>query len=169
MRTIRITILVVLAAIFLSGCGGTKIDLMDYVDVTFKGINGRAKAIIHENWVDFEEAIVDDSEIDYEHIFLLLKLEESIDFSLDKSEGLSNGETVILSVTWDKDVAKSCGFKFVGKDKKIKISELADRVEVDLMDFAEVEYSGVHGKAEAVLKIFIMCLSTPPTFRARNI
>ena len=118
MKAVRITILAVISIILLAGCGNNKakeIDLMDYVGVIYKGYNGKATASISDSLYDFEDIIMADSESEFEFIKKASALPDTINFSLNKKEGLSNGDTIILTVTWDEGIAKEHGYKFIGQ------------------------------------------------------
>ena len=93
-----------LSAVLLTACGSTKINLNDYVVVTYDGYEtvGKARAD-----VDVEKMISDHPEAfnlkgtpsELEKAAVEVALDGSIRGSLDKSDGLKNGDTV--NWTWN--------------------------------------------------------------------
>ena len=59
----------------------------------------------------------------------------SVSCSLDKTEGLSNGDEVTVTVTWNREKADECGLKMIGEEKKtVTVEGLKERVEIDPFD-----------------------------------
>lgn len=73
----------------------------------------------------------------------LLMLVSSIQYAAEPNENLSNGDTVVLSVTWDADIADEYGLKFKGNSREVPVAELKDAQAVDLFAGIEIDYSGV--------------------------
>lgn len=95
----------------LTGCGSTKIDLMEYAAVSFDGINGQGTATCHVDTVSLEQDLAgnDDGEIsadELEELGWITQFERTLSCQMDKETGLSNGDTVTVSVTRDEDFAK---------------------------------------------------------------
>ena len=106
--------LLVTAAIGLSGCGATTIDLQDYLTYEFTGVNGygeidyriQSDSMVDNNLDAFGISGDSDAEI-------LSSIDTYMDVanlhgSWDRKENLSNGDNVIF--TWDEDtVHTECG------------------------------------------------------------
>ena len=117
-------------AIVVSGCGAKahpKIDtkdgitnILDYVTVEFNGKNGEGTAFVNVDYdgletemVGGEEKISSMNEVeDLSEITKYINAVSSISFSIDKNTGLSNGDSVIVSVTYDTTAAQSAGVVF---------------------------------------------------------
>jgi hypothetical protein len=139
----------------------SKIDLADYTEVSFSGYDTYGKATIQFD----EEALLTDLEKkaknikkssdvdleDYDWSDLMsdiggltgyYELCEDLDWTLDKDSNLSNGDEVTVSYTFNNDVAKKYGIKFVGKDKTFEVSGLEEIREVDPFADVTVDFSG---------------------------
>lgn len=134
-------ILTVLCMGLLTGCGGSaSIALMDYVTVEFSGVDGRGTAVLNVDHVKMEQDMAGDDDGDIskeelEKIAQFTEFEFSINYELDKTEGLSNGDTVTVTVTYDKDLQKESGVKVKGDtSEKFKVEGLKEPVEVDAFD-----------------------------------
>ncbi len=134
-------ILVVMCVGLLTGCGGSSaISLMDYVTVEFSGVDGNGTATLSVDQVKMEQDMAgdDDGDISKEELDKIAKFTEfefSINYELDKTEGLSNGDTVKVTVTYDEDLQKESGVKVKGDTtKEFKVEGLKEPVEVDAFD-----------------------------------
>ena len=141
----------------LSGCGETTINLNDYVAVEYTGLNTRGEARLDEEAVkDAVEAVL------YENAKKDTNISEALEnvmsacrFSLDKEEGLSNGDTVTVSATINNELCK---------DEKIKLEfeEFTDTVsglkevpiytDEDLFAGLKVDYTGISPAVTAEFK-----------------
>ena len=135
-------ILVVMCVGLLTGCGGSSssVSLMDYATVEFGGVDGSGTATLSVDHVKMEQDMAgdDDGDISKEELEKIAKFTEfefSINYELDKTEGLSNGDTVKVTVTYDKDLQKESGVKVKGDTtKEFKVEGLKEPVEVDAFD-----------------------------------
>ena len=118
-----------IAVLTLTGCGGkdNKIDttdgitnILDYVTVEFDGKNGEGTAFVKVDYdgietemVGGEEKIKDLDEVgDLSELTKYINAVSSISLNIDKNKGLSNGDQVTVSVTYDKSAAESAGVVF---------------------------------------------------------
>ena len=134
-KIIKSTILTVvtvlaLSAAALTGCSSKhnpKIDttdgitnILDYVTVDFSGKNGEGTAYVNVDYdgietemVGGEEKIKEMDEIeDLSSLTKYINAVSSISFNIDKNEGLSNGDQVIVSVSYDNTAAQAAGVNF---------------------------------------------------------
>ena len=125
-----------LSAITLTGCGSknnSKIDttdgitnILDYVTVDFSGKNGEGTAYVNVDYdgietemVGGEEKIKEMDEIeDLSSLTKYINAVSSISFNIDKNEGLSNGDQVIVSVSYDNTAAQAAGVNFGDQSSK---------------------------------------------------
>lgn len=150
------------------------INLDDYVEVTFEGYQENGKAEVS---VDREAVLLDiyknakikglkgkerkqlkNAEI-WSDISMLIynsdfmKLEEIYDekgpkYKLNQSDGLSNGDEVIVSVDYDNTLFKKYGIKFKGSQKSFKVTGLEKAEEYDYFSNIDVIFSGTSPNAE---------------------
>lgn len=156
----------------LAGCGTTEIDLMDYVTVSFSGVNGQGTAVCNVDTVGLEQDLVGDKDgeislDELEKLGWITQFESTLSYQLDQETGLSNGDQVTVSVTCDEDFAKENKVKVSEGKKEFQVEGLKEPVEVDA--FAEdifdtdsgvvLEYTGT--APEASLEIANQCAEEP--------
>ena len=135
-----ITTFALSALILLSGCGaGSKAqidttdgvtNILDYVSVDFNGKNGEGTAYVNVDYdgietemVGGEEKIKELSDVDdLAELTKYINAVSSISFNIDKNTGLSNGDQVIVTVTYDNSAAEAAGVVFW--DQKNKVYEV---------------------------------------------
>ncbi|SEK58644.1 hypothetical protein SAMN04487770_10228 [Butyrivibrio sp. ob235] len=118
------------AALLVAGCGESrqaKIDtndgvtnILDYVTVDFSGKNGEGTAYVNVDYdgietemVGGEEKIKEMNEVDdLAELTKYINAVSSISFSIDKNKELSNGDQVVVSVSYDNTAAEAAGVDF---------------------------------------------------------
>ena len=126
--------------IALTGCGAdkkTQIDttdgitnILDYVTVDFDGKNGEGTAFVNVDYDGMETEMVGGKEKiealdefgDLTELTKYINAVSSISVSIDKNKDLSNGDEVVVSVTYDEMAAESAGVVF--GDEKSKTFEV---------------------------------------------
>ena len=130
---------VILMCLSLTACGGstTKVDLSQYLSVSYTGYNGNGTPRIDFDFADFEYGIMSQwKENDMlEKLSELTAVETTITYAADVSEGLSNGDIITVKITLDKEKAKKYGYSFTGLEKKFTVEGLTEAIEID--PFAE--------------------------------
>jgi hypothetical protein len=143
--------------LIISGCNSSKkIDLSEFAEIKVTGSDGKGSAYVDVDWGSFERAITPAKPTN-DRDFLsslanLFIIESSIEYSVDKSEGLSNGDVVTLIVSWDKDVAKSCRLNFSASKKELIVRGLESLVPIDLFSDIYIEYDGIAPEATAMIR-----------------
>lgn len=134
-------ILSVMSMWLLSGCGSSKsVDLTDYVTVNYSGSDGQGTAAIDYDLTQLELDLIgkEEGEVsteDLEGFTEIVPFEMSIKWELDKSEGLSNGDKVTVTVSYDSDAAKEQNIKVEGDcTKEFEVSGLKEPIELDAFD-----------------------------------
>ena len=164
---VAVLIIYLIMKTFFPGMLAKRVDLNDYMTVTFSGYEGYGKA---ESSFDSDRFISDNmkqvtkrlkkyaNSDDYEMKLLAGLGNEgvrelvsgSIDYSFDKTEGLNSGDTV--TVTWivDDDFEKITGIKLLHEDKEFKVEGLEKVESFDPFEGLEVNFSGIapNGTAE---------------------
>lgn len=154
-------LIVFVVAIVLVVTHKTKINLNDYVTVSFEGYDSYGKASVdfdYDQYYDdlmnasssFKRAYNNDNALslftDY------YKMTESFDYSLDKKEGLSNGDTVTLSFEYDDEAASNFKLKFVGKETEYTVEGLKEVKKIDPFEGVTVKFSGTSPNAYAEIE-----------------
>lgn len=143
----------VLFSLLFFGCSSKKIDLMSFAAVEFSGLDGKGKARLDVDWGEFEKAVLSEKERDSLAAFAkVLELEGSVQYSVNKTDGLSNGDEVVISAEWDKETAKKYKVNFAAKEKKVTVSGLLVPTEIDLFGEVSIEYEGVAPFARAIVR-----------------
>ncbi len=103
-----------------AGCGtsgGKKVNLDNYISVEFSGTDGEGTAHCgFDDWA-LEDDLFGENMTDYEEMRAELIedcLYETVDYELDRTGGLSNGDKVTVTVSYDRDVLDSFGYKVTG-------------------------------------------------------
>ena len=122
--------------IALTGCGAdkkTQIDttdgitnILDYVTVDFNGKNGEGTAFVNVDYDGMETEMVGGKEKieeldelgDLTELTKYINAVSSISVSIDKNKELSNGDEVVVSVTYDETAAESAGVVFGDETSK---------------------------------------------------
>ena len=101
-------------------------NILDYVTVDFNGKNGEGTAYVNVDYngietemVGGEEKVKEMDEVeDLAELTKYINAVSSISFNIDKNEGLSNGDQVIVSVSYDNTAAESAGVNFGEQSSK---------------------------------------------------
>lgn len=149
MKKIKFLVVALLSMLVLSACGAKKVDLTDYVMVTYQGLNGRADANVGISYGELEDIVLQSGNVS---LMQLVLLEDSIKCTADKTENLQNGDSITVSITWDEKLAKECGLKFTGKETKVTVAGLEEGKEVDLFQDIEIDFKGVSPEASASIR-----------------
>ena len=134
-----ITTFALSALLLFSGCGAdgkAAIDttdgvtnILDYVSVDFNGNNGEGTAFVNVDYdgietemVGGEEKIKELSDVeDLAELTKYINAVSSISFTIDKNKELSNGDQVIVTVTYDSSAAEAAGVVFGEQKNKIYV------------------------------------------------
>ena len=129
----------VICVFMLTACGEQEINIPEYVNVEFNGLDGKGTASIIRGNLDsaIEDIIIGDA--DDESVFAKLnmveKIESSVKLELDKDSELSNGDTVTLRISADNEKAKKIGIKFTGiQNQTFTVSGLKEVTKIDPFD-----------------------------------
>lgn len=128
----------------LAGCGGKTVDPFDYVSVEFSGLDGRGQA---KTVVDsaLEEAVLSAAGYkgqDNADVLAYLDLYASFDYELDIDEGLSNGDTVTVSIRKNDAILEKHKLKLSPLSKEFTVEGLREGVPVDLFADLEIVWEG---------------------------
>lgn len=152
-RENRIPLLVLAAMliILLTGCsGGRKLNPTEYVHLELSGLNGKGtgkvvldgEAIIKV--IEEKKDLTTRNREDLEA--LLTDLQK--DFSMSKSEDLSNGDTITVKSDMDKKALKDYGIAIENGSVDLTVEGLIEITEVSLNDYLSSEFTGFEGYGE---------------------
>lgn len=149
----KITTLLTLLTVFLlmlalAGCSKTvSVELAPYMDVQYSGYNGNGTAQFLFDYSQFEYEILSQwgsKDQSFEKLMELTALENTIFCSPASAEGLCNGDTVTVTMTFDEKLAKELGYKLSDLKTTFTVKGLTEPIQLD--PFAE----DVFGKSKAV-------------------
>lgn len=165
-RTICLSLLLMAAAMTLTACGGKSIDLTDYVSIdAVSGADGyghleysfdsysvyqKIAGIDVKNDKDVEALFSEESLLKTEKIWAVL---EGVSVVADKSDNLSNGDKVTLTVSFDNPTNEKLDFELRGGKITYTVEGLADGLPFDPFseDVISVAFTGASGSGEAIV------------------
>lgn len=131
----------------IAGRSNRNVDISDYINVTYTGLESRGKA----TFVVDEDKLYQQLAGDEKNTAILAKMKETIDSVNIEASGnnLSNGDSVTVKVTYDKETAKKADCKFRGLKFSVKVSGLGEGKKIDIFENVEVVVAGVSPEAYA--------------------
>lgn len=140
--------LAILAAFALAN-KATTVDMKDYIQVAFSGMNTAGSADVSVDWTALEEEALGDSQ---NFLGDAILLETALQVQADPLEDLSNGDTVTVTVSCDEATADRMKLKFVNTSLEFPVSGLVDGVEADAFADLEMRFEGIapYGTATVV-------------------
>ena len=145
---VKLTVIMLLIGVMtLTGCSAkTKIDLKEYVNLNVSGADGYG-VICAETDIERLLECIQTGENDEEGLVAALStlgLLEEISYQADKTEGLSNGDEVTISVTYPETLSKHLDVNLApksGSSWTIEVSGLKPPEKVDLFENISLEYN----------------------------
>lgn len=165
-RTICLSLLLMAAAMTLTACGGKSIDLTDYVSIgAVSGADGyghleysfdsysvyqKIAGIDVKNDKAIEALFSEENLLKTEKIWAAL---EGVSVVADKSDNLSNGDKVTLTVSFDNPTNEKLDFELRGGKITYTVEGLADGLPFDPFseDVISVAFIGASGGGEAIV------------------
>lgn len=151
-KHLTLAAVVVLALTCLTGCGKKQIDVMYDLTVEFSGIDGEGRAEIDfENTeLGFVDGLVITGDEKFESLGDLTRLDaiaRTVEFDVDPSEGLSNGDKVTVTATVDSKALKELGYSAKTTSKTYTVEGLTVPTEINAFQDFNVTFTGVSPKA----------------------
>lgn len=153
-------VLLLIIGIVVAGQLKKRVNINDFIEVKFDGYNTGGTATCNLDEEGFARAILKaqgktatDSDIDdfyYDNIKLFN--ENYFDYSIDKSEDLSNGDKVKLEIKSKKELEESLDVNLVFKNKEYKVADLKVAKEIDPFETLDVTFSGTSPSARVNIK-----------------
>ena len=146
-----------IAVLALSACGSkTKIDLTEYVIVDISGVSGYAYAHAYDDNDRLEVLVLGDEDKDSAASWVKLDLLMQIDYDIDKSEYLSNGDTITVTVTYPEELAEALDADVTpksGESWTVEVRGLEELHEYDVFADLDVTFEGVNGYGKPIIQI----------------
>lgn len=146
-------------AVVFTGCGEKKVNLNDYLEVSYSGYDTVGTA---SSRFDIDKMIKDNPEAfgikgdptDTELLAVEIDLDGVIDGSFSKSSELSNGDSI--SYVWDISMTDKLSEKykveFVYEDKEFEVKSLDEVEEFDPFENLSITFSGISPNGSATVK-----------------
>lgn len=122
------------------------LDLKDYVQVTFSGMDTKGSAQVAVDWSALEDAMADAGRGDR---LDAIDLETSVEVNADPTEELTNGDTVTVQLSYDETMADKMKLKLVNTTLTFSVSGLEEGKAADAFADLAISYEGIapHGTA----------------------
>lgn len=150
MKHINKKICMLFAALFavlaLTGCGSkVKINLQEYIHVELYGADGYGDADADMDMLELEALILSACKENESELAQLAKLEllDGIKYKLDKSENLSNGDKITVTVTYPDSLEDALDADITpksGESWTVEVSGLGEADKVDVFEGITLEY-----------------------------
>lgn len=153
-----------LSCLLFTGCNSNTLDMSKYVSVEFSGVNGNGTAKVR---LDEDSFLTDANKIDNSFDGMALLGLELVGFgkiNADKTEGLSNGDTVNVSLVWNNTALEKFKFKMGGPESKnFTVEGLVEPEYFDAFDSGkfnvDTNTKGVHVLYEGISPIAKVSIS----------
>ena len=143
-RLIPIIVATALVMSFLSGCSPTEaISVIADMEITFSGADGYGVAEVENAYTWVEDLNLDTNNDGENDSDVVSEVQSAVTYELDKTEGLSNGDTVTLTVTVDNAVLAEYGYSADNYTNTYTVSGLSEGQNVDIFDGVTLDCSGI--------------------------
>ena len=132
-----------LGCALMSSCGKETFNVTETMELSFSGYNGYGVCTL-ENQYEWTEDVIDwygDSITEREALSAQRELYEVVEYKINESEGLSNGDTVTVTVKISK-TADDYAFALEGKEMTFTVEGLEEIKEVDPFENVSVVFEG---------------------------
>lgn len=134
-RTLILLGALLLSSLLFVGCGKKEtaevFDLSKYMEVRWKGENGKGEAWINFSRLQFQQDMIamlskKEGSNMQDVVLRVGLLEQSLTYTLDKRYGLSNGDTIIMTIQCNDEYVELFGIKVLTGSKKITVTGLGE-------------------------------------------
>ena len=144
---LALVVLAVLGAVILLN-RKTTLDMKDYLQVRYSGMDTVGAADVQLDWMSLDSDALGDSPSFLTDSILL---ESAIRVEAAPTEGLSNGDTVTVTVTCDEATAERYKLKLINTTVDFTVSDLPEGIETDVFADMEVTFEGTAPNGTAVV------------------
>ena len=136
-KTVGVILGIILGSVLLTGCGEETVNLNECVDVKISGIDEKGKAEVEVDYDKMENLLAKAMKIDLDEeniesfgdlgsamddLDTITEAEDCVEFQVEPSENLKNGDKVKVKAVIDEETAKDLKIKF-------KFDEIVKKVE----------------------------------------
>ncbi len=149
-KAMALSAVLAMAAVSFTGCGTKKVNLNNYLDITYSGYDTVGVA---SYTFDMEKCIKENPKAfgvkgeasDNDIMKIALDLDNAVDGKLDKSTELSNGDTInyIWNVNLTESLKEKYPVEFVYEDVSVDISTLDKAEAFDPFANLKITYGGI--------------------------
>lgn len=110
-----------------AGCGKktAAIDLTDYMDVLFRGEDGKGTARADFDYSGFEKAVMEKTGAGEAVLQKLVRFESGLSMAVSPDRELKNGDKVTVTADYSLELAKDAGFTVSGNVKTVTVAGLS--------------------------------------------
>ncbi len=138
--SIPIVLLAVALVIILGRGRKDAFSLTDYVSVDIRGVDGNGRVDVVADKEGLSEYFVNDKTTDIEKYRQFV---ESVSYSADVTEGLSNGDKVRVTVQYDEELAEELDIRTGALERDFKVTGLKNGTLLDAFRELQIITSGV--------------------------
>ena len=139
-----LAIIVIIAVVALAGkLGAKKIDMKDYVTVSFSGYNSVGTAYYDFDRVGLQLDAVNLISPEGNEMSVLNNLLNDVSIRLSATEDLSNGDTVDVTISHNAERLKKIGLKMTNTEFKVKVKDLDKLTKIDAFEDVELQTNGI--------------------------
>lgn len=135
--------------LLLTGCTAEKIDLEEYVTVTYKGLEGTGVPNIYFDTANLENKIFESNDINLfsAEALSISMLVSGISTKASQTSALSNGDEISVNITGVTGLEEKYKLKFTNTQQDYTVYGLSEGTVIDVFQDIEIEYNGVSGEA----------------------
>ncbi|MBQ8254014.1 MAG: zinc ribbon domain-containing protein [Clostridia bacterium] len=141
-------VIAAIVAIIVIAVQPKKIYVDDYFHVTFKGVDGEGRAYLSMSEKEAKKLKKLNKKLfgDDDDESLFRYITPSIDMSSEKLNSLKNGQKIKIKIKIDKEIYDEVdGYKFVLRNKTVKVKGLHKPTQLDLLDYIKPGFGGYNG------------------------
>ncbi len=146
-----VVILAIVAVCILTGLP-TTIYMDDFIRIEYSGMSTQASAYITVDSDLFSQRLLEEMTEAEMNVMLSRMAAAGVTLSLDKTDDLSNGDSLFISFYMDNDIAKDYGVKFELQNTDVLVSGLQEPVYLDLFADLKLVYTGCSPYSQVFLE-----------------
>lgn len=161
---------IILGSVLLTGCGEKTVNLNECVDVKISGIDEKGKAEVEVDYDKMENLLAKAMKIDLDEeniesfgdlgsamddLDTITEAEDCVEFQVEPSENLKNGDKVKVKAVIDEEAAKDLKIKFKFDEIEKKVEGLQEAIKIsqkELFKDIVVEFVGIAPDAEIQIR-----------------
>lgn len=161
---------IILGSVLLTGCGEKTVNLNECVDVKISGIDEKGKAEVEVDYDKMENLLAKAMKIDLDEeniesfgdlgsamddLDTITEAEDCVEFQVEPSENLKNGDKVKVKAVIDEETAKDLKIKFKFDEIEKKVEGLQEAIKIsqeELFKDIVVEFVGIAPDADIQIR-----------------